>query len=64
LSQSHEGCNLAGLVRVNKVAGNFHIAPGRSFAINGMHVHDTVFSISSLLTVGGIFQSGRWRGEA
>jgi hypothetical protein len=42
LSQSHEGCNLAGFIRVNKVAGNFHVAPGRSFAINGMHVHDTV----------------------
>ena len=41
-SQSHEGCNLAGFIRVNKVSGNFHIAPGRSFAINGMHVHDTV----------------------
>jgi hypothetical protein len=44
LSQSHEGCNLAGFIRVNKVVGNFHVAPGRSFAINGMHVHDTVYS--------------------
>ena len=43
-SQSHEGCNLAGYIRVNKVSGNFHIAPGRSFAINGMHIHDTVHS--------------------
>ena len=43
LSQSHEGCNLAGFIRVNKVVGNFHVAPGRSFAINGMHVHDTVY---------------------
>jgi endoplasmic reticulum-Golgi intermediate compartment protein 3 len=40
--QSHEGCNLAGYIQVNKVSGNFHIAPGRSFAMNGMHVHDTV----------------------
>ena len=30
---------------MNKVTGNFHVAPGRSFAINGMHVHDTVSSI-------------------
>jgi hypothetical protein len=25
---------------VNKVAGNFHFAPGKSFQQNGMHVHD------------------------
>jgi hypothetical protein len=42
LSQSHEGCNLDGFFQVNKVSGNFHVAPGRSFAMNGMHVHDTV----------------------
>jgi len=52
LSQSHEGCNLAGFISVNKVAGNFHVAPGRSFAINGMHVHDTVSFILALLTIG------------
>ena len=45
LSQSHEGCNLAGSIQVNKVSGNFHVAPGRSFAMNGMHVHDTVPSL-------------------
>ncbi|KAG9295719.1 hypothetical protein G9A89_001736 [Geosiphon pyriformis] len=39
-SQSKEGCNLAGSVRVNKVAGNFHFAPGKSFQQNHMHVHD------------------------
>jgi Endoplasmic reticulum vesicle transporter len=59
LSQSHEGCNLAGYFQVNKVSGNFHIAPGRSFAMNGMHVHDTVALLSSPLSVGGIFHSGR-----
>jgi len=42
MSQSHEGCNLAGSFEVNKVSGNFHIAPGRSFARNNMHIHDTV----------------------
>jgi len=45
LSQSREGCNLAGSFQVNKVSGNFHIAPGRSFALNGMHVHDTVHCV-------------------
>ncbi|GAA6019343.1 hypothetical protein JCM11491_000901 [Sporobolomyces phaffii] len=40
--QSLEGCNLAGLVHVNKVIGNFHLSPGRSFQANAMHVHDLV----------------------
>ncbi|CAJ0826396.1 8078_t:CDS:2 [Entrophospora sp. SA101] len=39
-AQSHEGCNVAGNVRVNKVAGNFHLAPGKSFQQNHVHVHD------------------------
>ena len=34
-----EGCNLFGELQVNKVAGNFHIAPGKSFSINHAHVH-------------------------
>lgn len=29
-----------GQLTVNKVAGNFHIAPGRSFQRSNMHVHD------------------------
>jgi len=40
--QSSEGCNVAGKVRVNKVIGNFHLSPGRSFQSNAMHVHDLV----------------------
>lgn len=40
--QSEEGCNVAGKVRVNKVIGNFHLSPGRSFQANAMHVHDLV----------------------
>ncbi|KAH8916695.1 DUF1692-domain-containing protein [Atractiella rhizophila] len=40
--QNTEGCNVAGLVRVNKVIGNFHLSPGRSFQSNAMHVHDLV----------------------
>ena len=38
--QRHEGCRIEGIVRVNKVVGNFHIAPGRSFSNGNMHVHD------------------------
>ncbi|TIA87457.1 hypothetical protein E3P99_03160 [Wallemia hederae] len=40
--QSNEGCNVAGLVDVNKVVGNFHISPGRSFQSNAHHIHDLV----------------------
>ncbi|KAG0133152.1 endoplasmic reticulum vesicle transporter-domain-containing protein [Tuber indicum] len=35
-----EGCNIAGHLSVNKVIGNFHIAPGKSFSSAQMHVHD------------------------
>ena len=28
------------IIQVNKVAGNFHFAPGRSYQQGGMHVHD------------------------
>ncbi|KAK9467614.1 endoplasmic reticulum vesicle transporter-domain-containing protein [Lipomyces arxii] len=36
----HEGCNVAGSLFVNKVVGNFHFAPGKSFTSPNMHVHD------------------------
>ena len=40
--ESHEGCTLSGFLQVNKVIGNFHFAPGKSFMAQGrMHVHDT-----------------------
>ena len=39
-SQRKEGCRIEGVVRVNKVVGNFHVAPGRSFSNGNMHVHD------------------------
>ena len=29
--QEGEGCNIYGYLEVNKVAGNFHFAPGKSF---------------------------------
>ena len=38
--QRNEGCRIEGGIRVNKVVGNFHIAPGRSFSNGNMHVHD------------------------
>jgi hypothetical protein len=38
--QREEGCRISGGLRVNKVVGNFHIAPGRSFSNGNMHVHD------------------------
>lgn len=38
--QRDEGCRIEGLLQVNKVVGNFHLAPGRSFSNGNMHVHD------------------------
>ncbi|KAI8612837.1 endoplasmic reticulum vesicle transporter-domain-containing protein [Chytriomyces sp. MP71] len=38
--QENEGCQIHGHIEVNKVAGNFHFAPGKSFQQGGMHVHD------------------------
>lgn len=38
--QRKEGCRIEGALRVNKVVGNFHFAPGRSFSNGNMHVHD------------------------
>jgi hypothetical protein len=39
-AQREEGCRIEGGLRVNKVVGNFHLAPGRSFTSGNMHVHD------------------------
>ncbi|KAL1883876.1 hypothetical protein VTK73DRAFT_7664 [Phialemonium thermophilum] len=38
--QRYEGCRIEGGLRVNKVIGNFHLAPGRSFSNGNLHVHD------------------------
>jgi hypothetical protein len=38
--QANQGCRIRGKVTVNKVAGNFHVAPGRSFQRGNAHVHD------------------------
>ncbi|KXJ91993.1 endoplasmic reticulum vesicle transporter-domain-containing protein [Microdochium bolleyi] len=48
--QRHEGCRIAGAIRVNKVVGNFHFAPGRSFSNGMMHVHDLQNYFSSPVT--------------
>ncbi|KAI7871534.1 endoplasmic reticulum vesicle transporter-domain-containing protein [Spinellus fusiger] len=39
-TQSNEGCNIHGKLLVNKVRGNFHIAPGQAFQQSEMHIHD------------------------
>lgn len=38
--QRKEGCRIEGGIRVNKVVGNFHLAPGKSFSAMNMHMHD------------------------
>ncbi|KAG8682088.1 hypothetical protein FRC11_000266 [Ceratobasidium sp. 423] len=40
--QNSEGCRLSGRVRINKVTGNFHFSPGRSFISNRGYAHDLV----------------------
>jgi hypothetical protein len=39
LTKLGEGCNLSGSMRVNKVAGNFHVAMGNSVVKDGRHIH-------------------------
>ena len=39
-NEHKEGCHFSGHFEVNKVAGNFHIAPGKSYNNLGQHVHD------------------------
>ena len=41
LASIKEGCNLFGFLEVNKVAGNFHVAPGKAFqSAQGQLVHE------------------------
>jgi hypothetical protein len=35
-----DGCQMYGYLEVNKVQGNFHFAPGKSFQHAHMHIHD------------------------
>jgi hypothetical protein len=51
------GCNIHGRVDVNKVAGNLHVAPGKSFQANHMHIHD----INSFIARGEAYVSERAR---
>eukprot|EP00052_Salpingoeca_macrocollata_P006266 m.52557 g.52557 ORF g.52557 m.52557 type:complete len:390 (-) comp15340_c0_seq1:31-1200(-) len=50
--QANEGCSVYGYLHVNKVAGNFHFAPGKSFQQHNVHIHDlqpfgrTAFNLS------------------
>jgi hypothetical protein len=39
-AQEGEGCRMWGRLDVNKVAGNFHFAAGRSFQQGSVHIHD------------------------
>ncbi|XP_004364824.1 Ergic3 protein [Capsaspora owczarzaki ATCC 30864] len=39
-SIANEGCKVQGFMYVNKVAGNFHFAPGKSSQHQHVHVHD------------------------
>jgi carbonic anhydrase len=38
--QQNEGCNIYGTLRVNKVGGSFHFAPGKSYTVDSVHAHD------------------------
>jgi hypothetical protein len=42
----HEGCNLFGFLEVNKVAGNFHIAPGKAFESSAGQVRTRIRACS------------------
>uniref|UniRef100_A0A672HLV6 Endoplasmic reticulum-Golgi intermediate compartment protein n=1 Tax=Salarias fasciatus TaxID=181472 RepID=A0A672HLV6_SALFA len=44
--QKNEGCQVYGFLEVNKVAGNFHFAPGKSFQQS--HVHGKTLLLSSI----------------
>ena len=40
--QSNEGCRVFGRVRVNKVIGNIHLSPGRSFQTSSRNFYELV----------------------
>lgn len=40
-NENSEGCRVYGYIEVNKVAGNFHFAPGKTFVTrHGHHIHE------------------------
>lgn len=58
LLNSGEGCRLVGHLEVNKVSGNFHIAPGISFQQNHMVLLELkFFSLKISFLYGLIFLS-------
>lgn len=66
-----EGCRIYGALSINKVAGNLHLAPGKSYQAGHMHVHDTspfvgeVFDFSHTidnLAFGQEYPVSRWGG--
>lgn len=40
--QADEGCSVSGRIRVNKVIGNIHLSPGRSFQSNSRNLYELV----------------------
>ncbi|KAJ3747117.1 Sec1 family-domain-containing protein [Lentinula detonsa] len=40
--QANEGCNIAGRLRVNKVIGNIHLSPGKSFQNSARNIYELV----------------------
>jgi len=40
--QADEGCNIRGRIRVNKVIGNIHLSPGRSFQTSSRNIYELV----------------------
>lgn len=54
-SETKEGCSVTGHLVVNKMAGNVHVAPGKSYQMAHMHVHDiqtmgaTYFNLSHVI---------------
>lgn len=42
-----EGCNIHGFLEVNKVAGSFHFAPGKSFHQSGISLFDLLASFQT-----------------
>ncbi|KAG6890820.1 hypothetical protein C0995_003253 [Termitomyces sp. Mi166 len=40
--QKNEGCNISGRIRVNKVIGNIHLSPGRSFQTSSRNIYELV----------------------
>jgi endoplasmic reticulum-Golgi intermediate compartment protein 3 len=40
--QANEGCHIVGRIRVNKVSGNVHLSPGRSFQSSGRNFYELV----------------------